>query len=265
MEPQLQDKLDVANEALGAIMPYRLEVHNPSELKLLDKNARFMRNETFQQLVENVRRDGALQSLPLIYRDTVSGQRIVLSGNHRVMAARTANLNQILCLVIVGEMGSDQQVAIQLAHNAIVGQDDLQVLKDLYDSIGNIEFKVYAGIDEQMRQQLNSIKFSAIAEARMPFKAVNLLFLPPEATELESVLDRVGKLLEDDGTYVLRLNEYQEFFDLIAQFKAGANIKNNSVAILELMRRGMKALQDQLADQSQAPPDEGSGGESVGT
>ena len=55
-----------------------------ADLTLLKKNARFMRPDQFNRLVDNLRRDGVLTSLPLVF------DGVVYSGNHRVKAALKA-------------------------------------------------------------------------------------------------------------------------------------------------------------------------------
>ena len=51
------------------------------DLKLLEKNARYMTPQEFSQLVANIKQDGKLMGVPVVYRGEV------LSGNHRVRAA----------------------------------------------------------------------------------------------------------------------------------------------------------------------------------
>lgn len=48
-----------------------------AELKLMEKNAHYMDPDEFTRLVNNIKKDGVLTSLPVVYRGTV------LSGNHR--------------------------------------------------------------------------------------------------------------------------------------------------------------------------------------
>ena len=96
----LQTKLAELNAALVGVFPFRLAVYNPRELKLLEKNARFMRNDTFAQLVANVKKDKGLASMPLVYDGPGTDKPVVLSGNHRVQAAVAAELEQIICMVV---------------------------------------------------------------------------------------------------------------------------------------------------------------------
>lgn len=119
--PEILAAIEAANTALSGIMPYRLAVVNPADVDLLEKNARFMRNDMFRQLVDNIRRDRGLQSVPLLYQP--AGQRPkCVSGNHRIMAAKEAGLTAVLCLVIDEAKDGEEQIAIQLAHNAIAGE-----------------------------------------------------------------------------------------------------------------------------------------------
>ena len=45
-------------------------------------------------------------------------------------------------MVLGDEKDADEQLAIQLSHNAIAGQDDLVILKELWESIKDVQAKV---------------------------------------------------------------------------------------------------------------------------
>ena len=92
------------------------------ELKLLEKNARYMKGAQFNRLVENVRRDGCLTSFPLVHREGDS--LVVVSGNHRVRAAIEAGIEESDVIEATSPLTRQQFVALQLSHNAIAGQDD---------------------------------------------------------------------------------------------------------------------------------------------
>lgn len=119
---------------------FKLAVVDIEELSLLEKNARYMTNEQFSRLVSNIKQDGGLTSVPFCYKE---GDRYkVLSGNHRVMAAKEAGLKQVLIMYTDKEMTKSEQIAVQLSHNAIVGQDDPAILKELWSEINDVDLKI---------------------------------------------------------------------------------------------------------------------------
>ena len=77
-----------------------------------------------------------------------SGKFKVISGNHRVKSAIKAGLDKILVLFGTEEDFDEQrQLALQLSHNAISGQDDISILQELYASLKDLGLKAYTGID----------------------------------------------------------------------------------------------------------------------
>ena len=75
---------------------FTLEI-DPREIKLLETNARYMKHEEFNRLVENIRRDGKLTSTPFLCKDD-DDRWLCLSGNHRTRAAIEVGLPTITCL-----------------------------------------------------------------------------------------------------------------------------------------------------------------------
>jgi hypothetical protein len=243
MAEEIREVLNLLNEKLGGLFPYRLEMAAPGELKLLEKNARYMKAEQFQNLVENVKKDGNLSSLPLCYREK-DGKLRVLSGNHRVMAARQAGVEQVLVLVIGEEKEADERLAIQLSHNAIAGQDDLVILKELWESIKDVQARMYAGLDSDTLKALEGIQFAAISEQRLRYKLTNFLFLPEELEDLDQLLKETAVAFAGDEVYLAHLNTYDAFFELIVRIKKKCQIKNSAAAFLKLMELAKIGLEE---------------------
>jgi hypothetical protein len=246
MAEEIREVLNLLNEKLTGLFPYRLELVNPAELQLLDKNARYMKAEQFQALVENVKKDGNLSSLPLCYREE-SGKLMVLSGNHRTLAARQAGLEQILVMVVAEEKTDDEKLGIQLSHNAICGQDDLVILKELWESIKNVQARLYAGLDSETIKSLEGIKFAAISEQRLKYKLANFMFLPEEIESLDQLLKETAVAFSADAVYLANLNTYDAFFDLVVKIKKRCQIKNSAAAflkLLELARGGLEQMKE---------------------
>jgi len=83
--------------------PYKLCFVEKKELVFLEKNARFMTNIVFTNLVNNIKRDKQLASVPLLYKRP-DGMYIVLSGNHRLQAAIAAGEVIFMALYIDKEL-----------------------------------------------------------------------------------------------------------------------------------------------------------------
>ena len=243
MDEKVQATIIDLNAHLSSA-PYKLDLVDPKEIGLLDKNARYMSQEMFENLVNNIKRDGGLSSLPLCYRETL-GRLIVLSGNHRVQAAVHAGLTEILILVIDKDLTREEQVAVQLSHNAIEGRDDPVILKELWDEIGQIELKMYAGLDSEVIKELEKMQFASIVEARPDFKQIALLFFPEEVGEIRELIGEIDVVCSGEENYLLSRAHYEEVFRLIVDVKDQYNIVNNPTAfmkIIELARSALNAL-----------------------
>lgn len=249
MEEKIRQTINQLNELLGN-KNYSLDAVDPKEIKLLKKNARYMPQEMFQNLVNNVKADGALTSLPLCCKDN-DGKYIVLSGNHRVQAAVQAGIDRILIISIRKKITRQESVAIQLSHNAIEGQDDLVILKELWDEVEAIDLKLYAGLDTEILKELEKMEFVTISDTRPDFKQMILTFLPEEIDQLKTLIKDVDMFFSRDENVILSRKHYKEVFSLVLEVKEKYNIINNPTAfmkIMELAQSQMDALDPARAE-----------------
>lgn len=219
--------LESVNENLSPTS-VRMAVVPISQCDFLDKNARFMRAEQYRQLVENIRRDGCLTSVPFAVK--VGERYKILSGNHRVKAAQDAGLADIPVLYTDQELSHQKQVAIQLSHNAIAGQDDLAILRELYDEIADVTLKAYSGLDDVGLGRMEPPDLDPLSEAHLEFRIVSIAFLPAEVERIEALLARVLDIATGDKTWVNRFVEYDRLLDALTITKAQAGIKNTATA-----------------------------------
>lgn len=244
MDEKIQQAREAAqrlNDILGESVPYKIDVVNPKDIQLLDKNARYMSHDMFQNLVGNVKKDGALSSLPLCWRRS-DGALIVLSGNHRVQAATHAGLEFVMILVITKDLTRSEQVAIQLSHNAISGKDDQAILKSLWEEIEDIDLRQYAGLDSELLAELDKLEFSTITDAAPDFKQVILAFLPEETAQLKKALEDVDVLFSDDENFVASRLHYDQVFSSLVECKEKFNIVNNPTALLKIFELAQEQL-----------------------
>ncbi|MET9965292.1 ParB/Srx family N-terminal domain-containing protein [Streptomyces sp. NPDC006356] len=213
----------------------RIVEGDPCDLTLLDVNARFMRHEQFQRLVANIREDGHLTSTPLVWHDADSGRRIVLSGNHRTKAAVEAGLSTIFWLEITDPLPRQKQIALQLSHNAIAGEDDPATLKALYEELEDVSMRLYSGLDDKTLDLLEEVSVPSLAEANLDFATVSIVFLPDEKEAAEKALDAARKAASADARWLARIEQYEGVLDTLDTVKGAHNIGNVAAAFAILL------------------------------
>jgi hypothetical protein len=195
-----------------------------------------MRVEQYKRLVENIRRDGCLTSVPFAIRHAGStgspqdDRYTILSGNHRVKAAKDAGLSEVLVLYSDRELSHAQQVAIQLAHNSIAGQDDLAILRELYDEINDVALKEYSGLDDVVLGKMNPPDLDPLSEKGLEYRIVSIAFLPDEVDRAEKLFAKVLEQAIGDRTWINRYADYDRFLDALTAAKAAAGVKNTATA-----------------------------------
>ena len=212
----------------------RLELVDPRRLELLKENARYFKKETFRQLVANVAADRRLSSMPLCYADPHAGQKIILSGNHRVKAAVEAGIAVILVLTITEDLSRSQQIAIQLSHNALVGQDDAGILGRLWSQIEDINTKLYAGLSSANMKEIEDVKLVSFSAPSVATKSLAFAFTEYERDLLEQVMEELSRIHANE-TFVFPFEQFQDFFQLVQNVKARKNIKNGSMAMVKIL------------------------------
>jgi hypothetical protein len=206
------------------------------DLKLLEKNARYMKAPVFNQLVENIRKDGVLTSVPTIHNGEV------LSGNHRVQAGIKAGILETDCLEIVGQIGEGQRVAmlqrerrvaIQLSHNAISGDDDPNLLNELYSSLP-LEEQLYSGLTEEALKINEQLELASLSLGATNYQELQLLFLPAEMEAFKDLVLRLEKRSPKQSkipVMVASTEDYNQFFDAVVATKTKLNVLNTAIAI----------------------------------
>ncbi|HUW16906.1 MAG TPA: ParB N-terminal domain-containing protein [Actinomycetes bacterium] len=221
----------MANSELGVSV--RMERMRLGDLRLAEVNARFMRHETFQALVANIARDGCLTQAPFAIREA-DGVYLVLSGNHRVQAGIEAlgpdHVDNIM--VTDDELSPEQRVAIQLSHNAIVGEDDPTTLKQLYEQLGDIELKDYSGLDDKALDLLLSSDTPPLSEANLEFQPITLMFLPDEVERVQAAFESAMTLLPKQATWLARMSEYDRTLDAMDAAATAYDVRNVATSLL---------------------------------
>jgi hypothetical protein len=229
----------------------QLLVVDPAALVPTRKNARYMPKEVFDQLMSNVKGDGGLQSVPLCHK-LEDGRIELLSGNHRVKAACEAGIKEIIILCFPYELKTGKKRAVQLSHNAIVGNDDMQLLVELWGEIDEISDRIYSGLDSKTIGEMAKVNFSGFGAEQVRTECVVLWFLPDEVQKMDALVAKMTELTGASVVYMAPLAKYETLFKAIMEKKQRDNIKNTAVAMSALI----DGLTEHLAATKPAPIDD---------
>lgn len=211
---------------------FRVDIVAPREPQAAPKNARFMRQETFQQLVRNIQRDKGLTSLPFCWRDA-EGNYHILSGHHRIEAALAAGHDRIMILYTDALLNDEEKIAIQLSHNALAGEDEPTVLRELWGQIKAIQWKQYSGLDDALLNSYKPIQIASLGEKTPGFQEVYFSFFPSEMEKVDEFMKRLGGLSKK--RYAGRLDDFDRFIEMLLNFKEASGIYNSATAMLSIM------------------------------
>jgi len=239
------------------LAPPQMVEGDPRTLTLLDVNARFLPHEQFRQLVANIERDGCLTSTPLVWNDHETGRLVVLSGNHRTLAAIEAGLPTIWWMQIDEPLPRQRQIAHQLSHNAIAGQDDPAILKELYDELESVEWRQYTGLDDKALDLLEKVDVASLGEANLDFASVQFMFLPAELERAEAAFDAARSTAAADERWVAGLEQYEPVLDALETSRAAYKVGNSATAlgvIVAVFERHLTALADGWLDAGSGEP-----------
>jgi len=207
------------------------------DLREQDLNARIMTNEMFERLTANIKNEKRLESLPFCAL-TDDGIEII-SGHHRVRAAKSAGIGDIYILIDVTNLPEDKIKAKQLAHNSIQGEDDRQIVEMIYKSIQDANAKLEAFIDMSMDYKIDDIKLENMS-LTFDYKNINLTFLPMEYEYFLKVLDELHKA--NNEIYVADIKIFEDFKKRLNEIREGYEIHSVNTAIMKMIEITGKEL-----------------------
>lgn len=222
---------------------YEIIEINPALIKNISKNARYMSQTEFKRLVNNIKKDGQLTSVPFCVPDPEEENTlVVVSGNHRVKASVAAGLTKISVMVGYG-LSNDHVRAIQLSHNSIAGKDDLQILKEIFDEIAENGYKEYSFIDTSVFDELDKIDVD-IVQPSNEFINIAFTFFEPEISKFEDiVMELRNTTARSEITIPMPKAQYEIFTKTVSNLKKEFDIKDYGATIILMAELAQKFIQ----------------------
>lgn len=210
-----------------------------------------MEPAAFAVLVENVRKDGKLTSVPLccILDD---GSLEILSGHHRTLAAIEAGFQEITVEVILNKLSEERKKAIQLSHNAIAGKDNLAVLGSMWADL-SLDAKKYSGLTEDDLGDFGDIKIAGIGAQGIRYEELTLMFLPSDLATVEKALSTIKSTeTKVPNVKIAAIETFEQFFETVVRTKELTGVVNNALALATMLELATQRLDQLEAEQREA-------------
>lgn len=213
-----------------------------TDIKEQDINARIMKPEMFKQLVDNIKKRGQMESLPLC---ALLEKIEVISGHHRIRAAREAGMKSVVVILDVSGLNRSQIAAKQLAHNAISGFDDESTLKEIAKIISDVDDMLESFIGKDILESPMAELEKLLAPAvQFDWKNVTFTFLPHQVKDLEKLIEVLNSN-HPDFLGLANIEQHKEFVEAISKYQSFSDIKNTGAAI-HAMIKGTERLFEEL-------------------
>lgn len=216
-------------------------------LKEQDKNARIQPNEMMNQLTENIKNRGQLESIPFCAYS--QGKVQIISGHHRVRAAKAAGLKKIYVLIDINELTQSNVAAKQIAHNAINGFDDNDVLREIAKLITDVNDKIESyGSKDLFEEPKLTIEKLLDPKTDFDWQQIEFLFLPHQVKDMDAL---VKKATGKDYIGVAYIDQYEKLLKTLEKYKEFQNVKNVGQAIYMMIHEAEKNMEESGFDPTQ--------------
>jgi len=212
-----------------------------------DKNAHLMKPEMLRQLSENIKKRGGLESLPFC---ALTDKVEVVSGHHRLRAAKEAGLKEIIVLLDTTGLTRSQIAAKQLAHNAINGFDDPSMLKEIAKMITDVDDMIESYIGKDILGE-PLVELDKLLSPVLDFdwKQIQFVFIPHQLKNLELFVERTQGNFDFVGAAYVE--QYETLMDSLQKYQNFKNVKNLGTAINAMIEAANREMETAEYDGSE--------------
>jgi hypothetical protein len=220
-------------------------------LKEQSVNANVMPPAMFTRLVENIRKRGDLESVPFCAE--VEGKVEIVSGHHRIRAARTAGLKEVTVLVDRSGLSRSTIIAKQLAHNAIAGRDDEDILLQLISRIETPDDLLETGLDLDALNRSQGVDVGLFAaNADFNWQTITFAFLPHQFEEFDQLIKTLNG--RQDLIGVADEAQFRPFLEAAAKYAKVRDVRSVGTVIALLTRVALEIAEDEKNSQPNVTP-----------
>lgn len=136
--------------------------------------------------------------------------------------------------MFVENISKDKALAYQLSHNALVGRDDLAMLRDIFNEIEGLKEKEFTGLNDLVFLNYDKIHLPTINEDDIELHEITFIFTKSKAKQVSTIIDLVNKTEFKNDTRLV-LMEFEEFMKAMGELQKVCKIKSNTVAFVKMI------------------------------
>lgn len=213
---------------------------NINDLREQDVNAQYMIPEMFNRLSQNIKREDRLESVPFAVKREKHFE--LISGHHRVRAARSAGLTEIIVLADTRDLNRSQVVAKQIAHNRLTGESSEEILARMIKEIQDVDDMIEAYVDmKELGVDPPGVDIDSLALS-IDWRIVTFAFLPAQMEKFKEVADEIP---ESDFVGVVNQELFEDLKNTLIQLKKAEDIRSIGALVgrmLEITDDHLKTL-----------------------
>jgi hypothetical protein len=203
-----------------------------------------MNKEMFERLTANIQKENRLESLPFcaLKGDTIE----LISGHHRTRALREAGIMELHIIIDTTDLPRDAIKAKQLAHNSIQGEDDEQVLKQIYTQIESADYKLEAYMNEEFDINVEKVQIDDI-NINTDYKTILVAFLDTQKALFEEVADEI--ISDYEGVYLAEKEVMEEFVNVLERTQKDYDIRSMGTVFTKMAEMVKEYLGEEVEEE----------------
>jgi len=221
-----------------------------ADLREQDINARVMQPREMERLVENIRERGLPESVPYCV-ETSKGVEVV-SGHHRVRAARQSGMSAMVVMVDMSGLTLSQIRSKQIAHNAIAGRDDETVLRQMIDQINDVNDMLATGLPDDLLPLpvIETNPALGTPHADFEWRTCALTFLPHQIEAFRDVVESLDGAQDFVGIAPVEcFDDFAQYLAAFARFREIRSVGTTVAVLTRIARDHLTMNQDHPSEE----------------
>ena len=136
--------------------------------------------------------------------------------------------------------------AKQLAHNSIQGEDDEQILKQIYSQIEDANYKLEAYMDEEFDIKVEKVQIDDI-NINTDYKNILVTFLDTQKDIFEEVADEI--INDYDGLYLVEMKRMKGFINVLEQTQKDYDARSMGTVFTKMAEIAKEYLGEEIEEE----------------